>query len=148
MFQIEDIAMAVGLVLLLLCAVVDGRTHQIPVWLLVAGSLSGGFWFLYRGMEQWYLYLAGAVVGALFLLLGKITREAIGYGDGWILCNLGAFLGIGRFLEVLAISWILLAGVAMVCMVRKRWSRKASLPLVPFLTVGYICVFVESVINK
>ena len=83
---------------------------------------------------------AGIGVGVLFLLASKVTEEAIGYGDGWMICILGTFLGISDLLEVLAAAWLLLSVTAMICLVKKKWSRKTAFPLVPFLMTGYVFV--------
>ena len=68
----------------------------------------------------------------------RITGEAVGYGDGWLVMALGIYLGIWSLLEVMAAAWVLLAFAAGLCLIRKKWSRKTALPMTPFITAGFM----------
>lgn len=137
MWEIEKLSMIVCLSFLAVCAYWDIRRRTLPVVLLGEGTFLSVLYVVCNGREYWYLHLAGAGVGLFFLLVSKITKEAIGYGDGWMICILGTFLGIRDLLEVLAAAWLLLSMTAMICLVKKKWSRKTAFPLVPFLMTGY-----------
>ena len=138
MWEIEKISKGICLCFLAICSWQDIKRREISVSFLWVGSLLGIVSFICRGRECWYLYLSGAGIGIVFLIISKVTKEAIGYGDGWIVCIMGSFLGIWSLLEALAAAWMFLAAAAMVCLVKKKWSRKSVLPMVPFLTAGYV----------
>lgn len=140
MWEIEKLSMIACLCFLAVCTYWDIRRRTLPVVLLREGTLLSVLYVVCSGREYWYLHLAGAGVGLFFLLVSKITKEAIGYGDGWMICILGTFLGISDLLEVLAAAWLLLSMTAMICLVKKKWSRKTAFPLVPFLMTGYVFV--------
>lgn len=139
MWEIEKLSMIACLCFLAVCTYWDIRRRTLPVVLLGEGTFLSVLYVVCSGREYWYLHLAGAGVGLFFLLVSKITKEAIGYGDGWMICILGTFLGISDLLEVLAAAWLLLSMTAMICLV-KKWSRKTAFPLVPFLMTGYVFV--------
>lgn len=105
--------------------------------LLVAGILAAGCTVV-KGAAWWPAAAAGALAGAMLLLTARLTREAVGYGDGWLVTVLGLYLGFWQLMEVLASAWVLLACAACICLVRKRWSRKAALPMAPFVTAGFL----------
>lgn len=119
-------------------SIYDVRFHQISVKALLAGGVFAAVSGLIPGGPSWQEMAAGGMMGVLLLGLGKVTHEAIGYGDGWIVAELGICLGFWAILEVLAAAWILLAIVSGIVLVRKRWSPKAALPVTPFLTAGFL----------
>ena len=80
--------------------------------------------------------------------IAYVTDQAVGYGDGWLLAALGVYLGIWAVLEVLIVAWGLMAGAAAVCLVKKRWSRHAALPMTPFVTFGFIIFMVSECIYE
>ena len=78
---------------------------------------------------------AGIGVGVLFLLVSKVTEEAIGYGDSVAIMILGGYLGFWKVVGVLA------AGVCSVILAFR--GRVKTMPFFPFLTLGYILMLAE-----
>lgn len=128
---------------LALASVLDIRTRKIPDWLLILGGILATAFCVSVEDVPMELCIAGLLTGAGFLLVSRVTKEAVGYGDSWILCTAGAYLGIWKLIEVLVTAWILLAIAAMICLIWKKWSRKAALPMVPFLTAGYVIMVIQ-----
>lgn len=93
---------------------------------------------LYRGKVDLILLAGGIGVGALFLIVSRVTEEGIGYGDSWAVLILGIYLGIWELLETLAGAFLLLAAFSAVCMVVKKMSGKVRIPFLPFLAAGYL----------
>lgn len=69
--------------------------------------------------------------GMAVLLIGRISREQIGYGDGWLLMALGTWMGLTELLHIFFLG----TGLAMLY---AFFFRKKELPLVPFLTAAYV----------
>ena len=76
-----------AVILLVVGSVYDWKYHSLPMWLLLIGGVGGviGIFFAWQGeirsiTELWTALLPG-VMG---ILLAYVTREQIGYGDGWI----------------------------------------------------------------
>lgn len=88
--------------------------------------------------EDIRIITAGALVGAAFIFMSKVTKEGIGYGDSLGILALGMYLGLWNLLEVLCGAFFLLAFCGAVLLTRRRMSRKCALPFYPFLTIGYV----------
>ena len=145
---IMDMSRLVCLGFLVWVSVLDIRTRKIPDWLLIPGSILAAAYCILAGNVPIELYIAGLLAGVGFLMVSKFTKEALGYGDSWILCITGTYLGIWKLIEMLLAAWLLLAIAAMVCLTWKKWSRKAALPLAPFLTAGYVIMVIGEQVLK
>ena len=109
MWKIEEMAV---LAFLGAGAVYDFRNRKIPAGYLMFGTVGIVFYLAFEGQMEWYLWLPGLATGLLFLLCSKITEEGIGYGDSWMILNLGLFLGIWRLLISLGIAFSAAAAAA------------------------------------
>ncbi len=127
----------VGSILLLAPAVVmDVRKKRLPLVFLAVFGAAGIVVNLCFENLKWPDIAAGVAVGGLFLLISKITREQIAYGDGVLVGSLGAWIGGGLLSGAVLIG--LLSGGAFglfLILIRKR-SRKHRLPFAPFLSFG------------
>ena len=83
---------------------------------------------------------AGIGVGVLFLLVSKVTEEAIGYGDSVAIMILGGYLGFWKVVGVLTAA-IFTSGVCSVILALR--GRVKTMPFFPFLTLGYILMLAE-----
>lgn len=131
----------VCLVFLIGMSVVDIRCHKVPVNVLIAGMACAVLYqvFLMCSAGTEVLQIAGGVgIGALFLIVSKVTREGIGYGDSLGILSLGIYLGFMKLIEVLAGALFLLVIVSIVMLTVKKMSRKFTLAFYPFLTAGYV----------
>lgn len=86
------------------------------------------------------LWLGGAGVGILFFVVSKFTKEAIGYADSWMILLLGIYLGLWDILWLLSISLIISGIVAVILLIKFKYSRKIAFPFIPFLAIAYIGV--------
>jgi len=135
MCQIEN---WVILLLLVMCSVSDFKKKTIPVVLLIVFSITVLGFVIFGDSVELRLRVGGAVLGMVFLLISKCTRESIGYGDSWLILLLGIQLGYLKAISVLFAA-SLLAGVASLFFLWKRnWKRDTSLPFVPFLSISYL----------
>ena len=84
-----------------------------------------------------FVWLAGAVPGCFLLLLSRVTREAVGYGDGVTLAVIGLFTGFAQAMGIFMGALLILCPVALLFLIWKR-DRKMTLPFVPFLLAAYL----------
>ena len=96
-------------------------------------------------LNSWYQSIAGAGIGLFLLLVAKITKEKIGYGDGWVILVTGIYLGFRYNLFLLTVSLFISALVSIVLLSFKKVNRKSTMPFVAFIFVGY-CIMLAGVI--
>lgn len=125
--------------LLFLCAFLDLKSKRIPIVLLVLMNAVAALFWLFCG-ESIFSGCIGALIGGLFLLISKFTREAIGYGDSYLMLIFGIYLGGLRVLQLLFIATFLSGMVSLVCLGVLKWKRKTTIPLVPFMAIAYVGV--------
>ena len=121
----------------------DIRFRQIPIIVTVVAGGIGLLCRMIAGVELQTL-LWGLLPGLICLGIGKITRQAIGYGDGFLLCAMGMILPMEQLLAIGMIA-IFFAGLwGLFLLVIRKKGRKDTLPFVPFLLAAYILHVVSS----
>ena len=120
-----EIADLLVLAMLIACSYSDARKKTMPVYLLIIFSaVVGGVALLCKDISI-QTRLGGGLLGLFFLLASKCSKEAIGYGDSWIILLLGVQMGG-------------MGAVSLVFLWKHHWKRNMTLPFVPFLTISYI----------
>lgn len=132
--MIRTLVLAVGLLGLGIEDLWKKQISSLPLLLLaVAGggiSLALGDWG--DGTALWRL-----LPGCVMLLLAWLTRESIGYGDGFVVLCLGCFLDVWEILNICMAALTLSGLAALFLLLVKKKNRKTQMPFVPFLLVGY-----------
>ena len=129
-----------ALFILVVFSYIDIRIHKVPIKLLIFSNVAALMHHLMiREINLWVM-LGGIGVGAVFLLISKVTREEVGYGDSWGILIMGIYLGLWKTLEVLSVAFLLLGITAGIVLCTKKMSRKCALPFFPFLTGGYVVI--------
>ena len=128
------------LLFLITASVKDIQTRKVSVLLLAAAGLLGVIYQIYSGEMSLIEILGGAAVGGIFLLISKVTREGLGYGDSIGIGILGIYLGFLRVLTVISITFFLLLCMSIPILWKKKLSKRYGLPFYPFLTAGYLCL--------
>lgn len=82
--------------------------------------------------------LCGAGVGLVVLVIARLSREAVGIGDGVVLLMTGIFLGFWRNLELLFTALLLAGAAAVFFLLVKRKEKTYRLPFVPFLAAAFL----------
>ena len=125
-------------VLLGICSCEDIRKREISVLFLgIMSVLALLEAFLCKDVSI-SQRLAGGLVGGLFLGISKLSKEAIGYGDSWLVGILGVLMGAREMLAVLFVASLLAAVGSLLILWKKRWNKKAAIPFVPFVAVVYL----------
>lgn len=126
-------------------AVMDLRYRRISSSMLVTGSiLAAGYSLLFDRSHIW-LSFGGLMIGLMFVAVSKVTGEKLGYGDSWLLCILGIYLGTWNLLELLTVAWMAAALTAAAVLVLRKCRRGTVLPMVPFIAAGYLAVWVSEI---
>lgn len=122
--------------------VIDAKKREIPLWLLIAMSVAVSGYTLCSWNTEIGYRLAGAGLGLSFFGVSKVTREAVGYGDSWVILLLGIQLGIMQALQILFVASLLAGVFAVFYLWKQNWNRNVTLPFLPFLAISYIGVIV------
>lgn len=124
--------------LLIIAAIRDIQVRKVSVYILLGSGILCILYHLTQRQMSIWIVLGGALVGAAFLIISKVTREGIGYGDSFGILVLGVFLGFWSILIVLSMAFFLLLVVLIPLLLRKKMSRTYTLPFLPFLAGGYL----------
>ena len=124
-------------VCLFLQSVWDIRTKEIPLWISLGFGCCS---FLYsicceRG---WSSFAFAILPGILCLFLGFCTRQAIGYGDGILLCSLAMLYSLEDLMELIIIAVFFAGIMAFVLLIIFHKNRKDEVPFVPFLFLSWL----------
>jgi len=134
MCEVEQI---VGVLFLMISACHDFKTYKIPIWLLVIATMATlSIRVIYEG--DWWVYMAGLLLGGVFLLISKVTAEAFGYGDSALIMILGMLVGIWQVILVLIIAFATAAIFGAIVLIKKGMSKKQRFPFSPFLLIGFL----------
>ena len=121
-------------------SVYDIRIRAVPRWLLLSGSaLVAGVRIAGIGNGTW-IYVWGALLGGIFLIVSKYTDEALGYADSWMIFVLGVYMGIWKLTAALSIAFFAAGIWSLGKVVLQKRGRKDTFPFLPFLTAGYLGV--------
>ena len=131
------------IVLLVIGSAYDWKYLHLPMWLicLVLGSgLAGVLFNLHTVNGSWGSVLGAMVPGLVLLLLSRLSKEQIGYGDGLVLLGMG---GCMKYIEVMYSFWLALLIVFLVSAILiffKGVKYNFKLPFVPFLAISSVIV--------
>ena len=140
--MLEIIKIIVLEVFLLIEGIRDLQKHKVSmITVMIAGILGVIFQF---GIiqENGLKIIGGILIGIVLLLLAKMTREKIGYGDGWIFVVTGIYMGFRNNMYLLLLSLFLASLVSICLLVFKKVNKKTELPFVSFVLPGYLLLFV------
>lgn len=115
----------------------DWRYRQIPIAITLAGGVMGLLLSMMRERSLMDLCM-GLVPGLVCLGLGWITREAIGYGDGFLLCAMGMYKSLEDIVGIIVLASSLAGVFGMVLIIFCKKKGKDQIPFVPFLLVGAV----------
>ena len=90
--------------------------------------------------EMWIFILSSMILGALYFLIRKITKDKLGPADVWF----GFFQGL--FLHPLML-WVCLAieTVLALCFTFRK-NKQAPLPFIPFMATGLVISYIIQLI--
>lgn len=115
----------------------DLRRKQVSLGAVVIFGVAGAL-LLFTGENISWKTFIPIGIGTAFLAMSLATGGGIGMGDGWLLVALGTLLDLERFLIVLLLGIFASAVWAAILLAVLHKGRKAKIPFVPFLFLGYL----------
>lgn len=143
------VKMIINIIIVILLGIssyTDIKNRKISMrLLLVFGILAILVWIekLYtNGIIEVCTILVSILPGLLLLLLGKATRESIGYGDGYLLIVIGIYIGFIRTVSILITALFLTAIISIFLLIFRKVSRRTEFPFIPMLLISYLIKFI------
>lgn len=124
--------------LLITLAYNDWKTKRVSAWLLGVITVVAITARIFLVSTSVWNTLGGVAIGVLLFGISKWSREALGYGDSWLILSLGIYLGGMKLLEVISLASFLACLFSIAYCIRCGWSRKHTLPYIPFITAAYL----------
>lgn len=114
----------------------DIKEQQIPLQVSFIGGMIGVLLSILTGRDIWDVILA-VVPGFSLLIIGKVSKESIGYGDGIIISILGLYYSLEEVWEICFCAFLFSAGIALVLLVLWKKKGNETIPFIPFLLLGW-----------
>lgn len=118
----------------------DIRDRELPMTFLTAFGMLGvvcNVIWKYQSPEDAGI---GCFVGAAFLVIGWMTKEAIGYGDGIGLMILGIFEGLKGMMPIVVGAFLLSGIYGLWNLMGLKKSGSDTMPFFPFMLLAFIGV--------
>lgn len=128
----------VMLMILIISSYTDIKKREIPVKLVVTGTIFGLVTSLLKKEGFDLNICVGCIPGVCLLILSVLMRENIGLGDGLVVFMGGFYLSFFQVIEWLFYSFLLCSFVGLLLVMVKRMKIKDTLAFVPFLLLVYI----------
>ena len=125
---------------LLIVAIIDGKTHEIPNRIMITLLISQLIVVICVSNTYPYIWnvLISIVILLLLMLVSKISKEQIGMGDVKLIVILNLIYGLSFTLYSMIISLFIMVLFIVPCMIRKKVNLKSQIPFAPFYTAGVI----------
>ena len=125
------------LVFLALCALWDGFKKEIPLVVVWIGIAAAVIMHASGIIEGTRLSIGISVLPAsIFWIISFVTREKIGYGDGWVLLMIGLYVGFMKCVLILMAALVLESIILLVLLVLGKIHKDEEVAFVPFLLLG------------
>lgn len=123
----------------------DIKEKKITINITLLSGIAGAFMHLLFQNQSIYEMLAGTLPGIGILLLGCLTKDKIGRGDGIVFILTGFYLGFVRNILLICISFLLAGVFGLYLLLHCSGSRDKKMPLIPFLFLGYGLMIISGV---
>lgn len=137
--NMERVNLVIVGIYLMVMAVIDRRTKQIPVWPGVACMAVIALVSMLGGTD-WKHCQPGILVGVFLYAVSRVSRGRVGAGDALVYAVTGMALGFSRNVELLAASLFLASIAALVLVTVRRVGRNYAMPFVPFTAAAFVIV--------
>lgn len=124
--------------ILLLESYIDIKRKQVWIWLpMLAASVEILCIIIEKNINiKEFIICMG--ITAIFWIISKVSNEALGMGDVWIIGSILIVMGVMDGMGILFLSFLLAAVYGAILLVVKKKGKHITFPFVPFLFLGTI----------
>ena len=133
-----DIREGILLAFLGINAISDIKAKRILIWSV---WVLGIFGLLYGFISKELMILQVLITllpGIIFLIISKVTKESLGYGDGIVVLVMGVFINMQKLVRSLMLALLFAALWSIILMIFWGKKKQADFPFLPFVLLGYI----------
>lgn len=124
-----------------ICSFQDMRMKRLSVRLLLCFGVIGLIVDICFQTAP-LLCIIGILPGISLVLLGRVSRQQIGYGDGFAVMVIGLLLPGKETIAILLMGLFLCACSSVVILCMGKGGKKTVFPFIPFLEAGFfLCLF-------
>ena len=134
----ERIIKSAVFLLLFINGILDWKKGEISLASLGAFGAAGIGLNMWLDYQSFFFVAGGIGLGILLLVTAFFTREAIGFGDGLLLCVTGIYLGFWENLNLLFLGAVCSAGILGFGILAGKIKLADRVPLVPFLLLAFM----------
>lgn len=127
-----------SLALLVICTIEDIRERKVFSNVCLINMISALFIRIVLKNVEWQNVMLDLIPGGIILLIGFITKETIGKGDGILIITLGSILGMKMCMELLFWAFFICTFVSAIGLLWGKIELKSRVPFVPFLLLGEV----------
>ncbi len=124
------------LVILVPCVLMDLKTNKLPLFYMLLCGAVALLLNLLCGLEGLMSMAVGGVIGLVFLLIARLTKETVGYGDGVLILIIGLWCGGADTLGILLMALILAGLVGGIIVLVKKKGRSFRIAFSPYLALS------------
>lgn len=117
----------------------DVKYKKVPVILTTIGGIIGVIILLIQQGLNTEVFWA-LLPGCLCMLYSKLSREALGYGDSFMVLIMGLFCSLDQLIILLMIAFGIAGCTALILLVIFHRNKKYEIALFPFLFAAYVVI--------
>lgn len=125
-------------VLLICKAIEDIKKRTIGIYLVVLITIAFMIINIAVGLIPVNEMILGGVLGIAFIIISKLTKQSIGYGDSAVIAAIGLVFGIYMQIKILMTAVIISFIYVLILLLLHRVKMKDSIAFIPFLLAGYV----------
>lgn len=122
------------------CSVTDIKERKINLWYCIVNIIVMIIVnVLWRDYNIWSI-VGGVIFAGAFLAISKVSKEAIGMGDVFMIMTIGIVCGVVYTMKTLFWSFTICLVFSGVGVVLGKINLKSKLPFAPFMLMGTVAL--------